>query len=995
MRQKGNAITVLTAVLLSAWVGVASPSPQALKAALPPAKKPTRVVESELLLGQGEITQKTTAEMISMLKGFQSLIKSEVEPEKKAKLQLSQASTYLTLARQYRSAEKSKSGKVKKNSTEASQRAIGTLLPVIGDQRISPPLQARAHYLKGIAHLNLGQEKDAAASFSAAITLQPTATYAPALSLFLIETEIEQDHFQKALDLIQTHMTSYNESQKVLAIYKAAWCYVNLDNPNQAEKNFLMIAGKEAAGPFGHDALKDLAYLVTLHRDEKDIIRFSKENFKTQETQSEFLVQVYSYFQSQSTTKRKPEILAELTKNEKDPVKRLRILIATLKGMQRDYAAAEPFLQFKEISGEIDRLTWKTSLPGWTEMASDLEQELFHLIQAHVDTLNNKVKSPDPITTNIVADHLVETLAFHAKYYPNSSEHENTMQTWLRVCDEQKNARCASLAAAKILEEKKLSPALKQSALFVQLKALDNLAAEDPAAKEKLKKALESYLSEKKPDKDWYQVAKRLTTLLNETKNYKASIPWLEKIHQSEQSTESFFRLQSARYQNEDYLTVANSQFRLTEDQFSQDARVLAREAHLKIAQKNLKGDNFEAYAQSVVEFLKTNPDPERADLARKSLIEQYAQRKMWKNATEQLMIVKPQNRVKDYAATSALVGTALLKQGDFSKAHQIVDNWTPKSGAAELEPIVTASEIATGRPIHAIHDDKVREYHLGQAALGNPGIAIRYFELNKTKTEADKKILLLALQVEKRTMTPVLTAKQKVLLKGFYEGIHNLPPAPTLKSLKAIAFPSPKMPKASYESTAQAAAEKVRALRPLIAKDLEGQSPESQLQLLAAAQEAEKRVASSLLKAPLPDGIEKSQIVEYKKAIADLASEFQKQGTEYEKITAKIRARVNSEPTALAFPDLGQWPTYKSDLKEVLGRLIEQGQATAALFVLDQWRADNTITADAHAEMRCRLLFSLGTNPAVSNYLASELVATGQKDLLEKWKSLIKVKGN
>lgn len=955
-------------------------------------KKPGRVVQADLLISQGELTGKSTKELISMIKGFQTLIQSERNAEKRAKLSLSEAGTYLALSAAYRAKDRLTAVE-KRNERDANRKVVANLGPVLAAGALPPAQRSRAAYYVGLAQLNLNNEEAAAASFRQAIDIDPAANYGQALSLFLAEQSFEKDRYQEALDIFQRHLNKYNESQRTLAIYKMAWCYVNLNNLDQAEKQFLTIAGKEAAGPFGYDALKDLAYVVTLHRDESDIIRFAKSNFKdNRDAQGEFLVQVYGFFQSQSSTKRKPELLAELTKIEKDPVKRLQILVSTLRGSQREYAATEPYNEFITVRDEIEKIGWKPGLPRWGEMANDLEQELFHLIRAHVDTLSGKIKTVENLEPGVVTDRLVQALFFHISYYQASRERENSYMLWIKVCEEQKKYKCSLEVSNRILEDAKTSANLRKTAQLSRLRALDNLVPENAALKPQLRQSLESFIGDRKPDADWALVAKRLVGLQQDEKKFGDAAALAAKLHQFEQSTESFFRLQYARFQAEQYADVVNADFKLTQDKFSEDARALAREANLKLAQKNLAGDKFEDYARNVTAFLKSNPDAEKADVARKNLIEQYLERKMYDRAGDEILNVPAARRMKAYGAQIQGLAQHLLKKGEFAKVAALTQDFASSPQKAALELAFASATVGlNGGAGLKIRDAKAREYIFGVWALTLPENLLKEFTAQAPRNETEKKLLLLALQVDQKRLDPAVPARFRAALRGVYDGpAAAAGPARTLRDLDRISFPTAKTAKAKYETQAQAAAEKVRALRPRVVKDLEGRAPAEQLEILKAAEKAEERTADVLVNAPLPDGLAKNQVAEYKAAIAELAGEFSKQAAEYRKIAAGVEktAAAAGPASPLAFPALDRWPTPKGEAADVVGQLLRKKQPAGALIALDQWKADG-LAANAYFELRTRILFSQPANPGLARYVASELNELGQKDLFERWKNL------
>lgn len=336
-------------------------------------------------------------------------------------------------------------------------------------------------------------------------------------------------------------------------------------------------------------------------------------------------------------------------------------------------------------------------------------------------------------------------------------------------------------------------------------------------------------------------------------------------------------------------------------------------------------------------------------------------------------------------------VSTELLKRADFQKVKTLTKDWklSPQASELEVKYSVAVVGLAAGQTMDTklpLDNPKTREYILGIWALTHPPRVLNFLRNNPPRSENEKKLLLLALQIQQKSNDPQIPKYFRSVLSDIYESPKITGVAGSIAKFKRIIYPSSRSQMAVYETQAQAAAQTVRNLRTAVAQDLQGRSTDQQIAVLMHAEAAEDKVSDVLLKAPLPKGLTAQQTTEYRQAIAELAGEFKTQAQEYRKLLANLQKTLPPVPPS---PSLARWPAFRGDATQWIESCLSKKQFAGALIVLDQWKTQADLSSAEYFEMRARILFSVSENPVLRRYILNELTVAGQTQLIEKWKSL------
>lgn len=959
-------------------------------------KQPGRTSTQEYMLGVGEADTKNDKELINMIRGFSYLVKEEKSEDRKANYALSISSSYLALARYYR--VKTKFGpQEKKNEATANERVLKYLEPVIASKKLDVRTKAKAAYYQGLAYINQGFFDKAQEKFLLSLNFHKESAFAPSISLYLAESKFEKEKYEEAINFYKAYFDRLTDQQKALSIYKTAWCYINIGDLVKAERFFISLIGKKASGSFGDDAVKDLAYLVTLTRNETQIIEFSVREFgKREDVRVNFLTEVFFYFQSQSGNKKKPILLAELLRIEKDPPKRFKILASSFRSSQKPFASMGTYEEFARIKKEVELNHFKPGLAEIKDSAAEIETEVTGYIKANYDTVIGKVKTPETIKSSEVFRQFEEVLNFHL-YYFRGPDREKSYQVWISACDRMMNSACLYKVSKRIQSEKEISPELKKDADLMLLKALEQLAGKEPKYRDELIGELERFIaSRQETEKEWKTAATKLTLLYNEKKEFLKSLPLLDKLHNINKNSESYFRLQFARFELGQFDELVKQNESYADDKFMKDARNLLRESHLKLATKAQETNQFDQYKAHLQAFLALKPDEAKADLARKNYIGQLIEKADWKAVHEEFKALPMKKRISPVYVkelTRSLV--EFIKDAEFAWVQELLHGIPKESYKGNLGLLWLSSELAVKqgdidfqgpwKDLTNYH----RTYGLGILALTKPQKVIDSFQTKPPTSEKEKKLLLFSYQMRDKNPQPNLDPWAQKVLKGMVEGrVSTSGESSSEKKYSQVEFPKSSFGPKRYERYTQVAVESIRFIRRRVLKDVEKVDPSGKIRVLLKAIEHEKKMAEVIRAAPAPAGLDEAQTAEYKKGLGDLANEFDNQAVEFEKVKVAVEGKVKEdEKNRWPVPIQDQWPWPDKAWTSILREMVDKGNPSAALVCLDQRKSDESAGEEDYFQARSKILFSLGNHAVLSDYVKTELQQAKRDNLIAFWR--------
>lgn len=982
--------------------------------------KPRKTGVLGFLEGQGEAKAKTESELVDMIKGFRFLIDQEKPGLQRDNYLLAEASGYLALSRVYR-VKTQMSAKDREREKASNLRALKNTAEVFSSKFSSGEQQAKALFYGGLAQINLGDYEAARKSFLQSIGLNPSAPPAADMNLFVSENLFEKEKYEEALKQYGVFYKQYNNQQKALAIYKMGWSHLNLQRPQAAEKLLVLLAGQTWAGSFSEDAIKDLAFISSYFRSESEAIVFAESNFSAQlETRLQYLRELYLYFQNQSSTKKKPLLLNEILRLEKDPAKRMQILIATMKSSQYGAASSEPVQDLRRIQQELTDLNITPKSKVMEKIGPELETEVLVLVRSYADTLLGKVKAVEKINPEQLASTLIDLLKFHLGFFPESKERESSWKARLQVCTHLKNDLCTYETSHAILAEKS-GGGLDQMAQLELLRSLDELTKKDVKFRDELIQRLTLFLNDQTNDSNWLALAKRLTVLLNQDKKYQESLPWLIRIQEIEKSSESKYRVLWVRYEMGQHAEIANEPMSFGADKFGEDTKSLVRESFLHLANKAKAELRQADYERNLKSFIELSDDSKKKNLGIQNLIQSMLDSKKWDEAIKEVNRLSKQERGSDvFRGQITFLANRLVEQDRFDDVEKVLLVEDASKVSSPVSPSNAASKTGKTSKVQQLEStafefqesltdlakarwdqfsirrsrlsNQDKDYLDGVVALVAPKELLRIYEKATPETEFQRSAVFLALQINSNQAQPPVPPH---LVKPLAQlGKSNLfhRPSTILTDYQAVVFPKKTWAPKKYDRFAQDAVFRVRRIRKRIMKDLENRPFEMQKQILEAAIRSEASTGNMITESPVPAELDQVQVVQYVNGLKQLSVEFSGQSQEFQTLLSKLQQMATDQQLQkISAPDMQRWVWSNHPQREMVRKYISEKQFLRPLIVIDQMKASGALSAEVAANFRSGILLSANSNQMMANQVKVELEAAGQLSILEMWKGLLK----
>ena len=200
-------------------------------------KRRPKSVTDYVLHGAGDATKKSTKDLLRIIEGLRYLIANGRSDAQKSDLLLSRASAALAVARNYRlMPSKDTSGQAyEKQYLTMAKQDSENVMKLSG---VKPADKSKAMYYSGLSMIYLGDPNGAQKRFQEAIAFNPKSEFAPLMSLLVAEQSFEQEKYREAISEYRMFYNRLTAMQKVIAVYKTAWCQVNLQDFESAEKEF-------------------------------------------------------------------------------------------------------------------------------------------------------------------------------------------------------------------------------------------------------------------------------------------------------------------------------------------------------------------------------------------------------------------------------------------------------------------------------------------------------------------------------------------------------------------------------------------------------------------------------------------------------------------------------------------------------------------------------------------------------------------------------------
>ncbi|HPI39967.1 MAG TPA: hypothetical protein PLJ21_04135, partial [Pseudobdellovibrionaceae bacterium] len=496
----------------------------------------------------------------------------------------------------------------------------------------------------------------------------------------------------------------------------------------------------------------------------------------------------------------------------------------------------------------------------------------------------------------------------------------------------------------------------------------------------------------------WLILAKRLTVLLNEEKQYALSLPWLVKIHEKENTSESLYRLQYAKFESGDFKGVVENKYILPKDENGLKVQKLISESYIRLAEVSINKDDFSNYEKNISSFLESNTDQEKTSAAKLDYLDRLLERKEIEKVYAELKKMNFDSRFnKTFGKTTLRLQSVLMKNMDWLKVESLyVDHGTSLLSPDQKNQYLF-SIFAQNRNLSEVEfkmllslNPSERDYYLGLIVVTKPDLYIEIYKKSKFESNKEKSFLLLAHQIKQGKSEPDLDPNDELILQEIIPVRMKNKNPKSIAYLDKIVIPTPAFSPKKFENYLKDAIYRVRRSRKMIAEDLKNTNFQRQTLILEKASTVEKSLADSIVNSPVPPDLDEAMKSEYASKLSELSSEFTSQSSEYDKIRTNIEKEMTNKISQNArLMNLDLWPWPKNSKIEPVEKAIGSRGFILSFLILDQLRNNKEITTEEYFEAKSRMNLLVISNEFAVEYLFSELSQFDQTSLLKKWEQI------
>ncbi|MCM2323818.1 MAG: hypothetical protein NDJ90_11215, partial [Oligoflexia bacterium] len=721
----------------------------------------------------------------------------------------------------------------------------------------------RAHSIIGLSQLYLDQPRQARENFLEVLKMNPRAENAGWIGLFLAEDFFEEGKYADAANYYRTYYQKMSQQQREQALYKLAWCYINLHNEKKAEDLFVYLIKSNAGSGIAKDSSRDLAYLITHKRNPGDLIRTTETVFKRVEDRIEFLNHARANLEAQEAVELHSRVVERLLELETNNENKLQLLLANLRVTRKLYASRQHMAAFLKLVDFMNASKIGPTSREFVSVQPVVDNELRFLMKGYVDCFAQRAKTPENITRVELGNSMKRQFGFYIEYFPESKLRPSAVNLWLDVCVDLKDWPCVDRAAELVLNERETLAPYIGRAYLDQLAALEALArsTKEAGVREDLKarrlKRMKEFVLGFEKSPQWIRVARLYTEVLAEKGEHAETISLLDRIYQKEPDPDGFFRLQWARYKATEYAAVLDDKRlkgkpepRLVE---------LWRESALALAMASRKNKEDDAYRSNIKRFLGLNPDERKADVARQDFMQFLVEKESWNELVSELMALPEAKREsKAFAPAVQRAWQASVEQGRFREATLLSTSKSKRVDREMLNRRITVQLIKGQVPSQ---DDlnrlssAQREYILGLLAVAKPAAAVSILKASPPRNRQEKDILALSVRMRAGQWDLFRTPEREKLLGARFpfKVPESTAQLPCEKKINRLPFPTMQMKGKRLAAVTQELIVGTRRVRLSVSKEIAGKELARQLRAVEAARDLEKKVAEVVLASPAP----------------------------------------------------------------------------------------------------------------------------------------------
>jgi hypothetical protein len=631
----------------------------------------------------------------------------------------------------------------------------------------------------------------------------------------------------------------------------------------------------------------------------------------------------------------------------------------------------------------------------------NLENDIEYIIKIFSEGYLGKIKSPENLSKEILANNLKGLLSFHATYFYQSKKMDILKNLLIDVCADTQDSYCLESIKKELIAKK--DPKYLGSFQRVSLElisSLDKMYEKDPVKFEiPLMNACLEFLNSFPKESNSTVLHKKVIAMHLKKDRFKEAVVHTRIVFEAEPTAENLYKFWFCVFNLKDYQTIVKS----TEDaRFPENQRgqlnELKREASLKLAMTGIEKGDFGSYEANLKQFLSSRPPADKAIVAYVDYFNRLVEKKLYTKLSEEWLILDPtlKNSKEFYpmrirALQEMIRDSLFTEKMTFGEVSENTDlNYLTQAFLSASSAYPTEADF----PKIDKMDPAKKEYYLSSLGLVNPDPVIRYFAQKKQINENEKNIYYLALTLKNGNTNFSLSKDEYEKLKGVApDKMSTSLDLKTESRMKAAVYPPPGMKAAKYNKYIEDLVYVVTRVRNAWKVEFPTISVQMQVSILPKLIELESKTAEAIANSPPPDNLTKQQIGDYKKGLMGLAEDYKHQSEEYQKIYEGLKQRneaAESQEKASELPeaDMNAWVWPNEPIVNRVRELVRVGNAFGALLFLDHHYGAKAIQGMSYYKTRAGFLLTVNKSLAMRNFVRQELTNAGDvgRDMLLNW---------
>jgi hypothetical protein len=850
-------------------------------------------------------------------------------------------------------------------------------------------------FIRGSIHQELDAESKMIEDFATAIKIDQKLPQATSMGLILGETYFDKENYREALAWYQKLKNQYDHDQRSVADFKSGWSWLLMKEQKNAQYYFLRVANQKQTESFREDSVKALAYLVSQNRSEAWIVEFAKKSLVDEPLRIVFLGAVIQNSYNIDKTKVPYQLFNELFKRTQAPQAKIKVLVQLITFERREIATMGQKRAFDYLDSLVKKnsqLPWRDYIKETTSLEPDLRGYIQNFSDYYVGNVPNKVMKLDK---KVVVDTLHKQLIFFSRNLMTEETKKPTINLWLDLIHREESLPMVN-DVIELLSQINPPPHNEiERARLEKLAIVDGQAQKNKELTKPLIVEIESFLGTYPASQEKSRLLNRLAELYMIDSHFDKALPYLQQLFEIQKNETNAYNVIWSLFKMDKFAEVVANPIL---GSFAKSAKIkeVYRESHLKLAQAaQLSGDES-AYQENIIKFLSLNPTQEQSNVVKASFMNGL----LLKNdltgyCAQRASLNEKEKDSKLIHETEELALDKMFLLGPLINCH-----WSKKKGNSKREFKMILYEKAMRRKLTPEVEKSLFRLNVDQQvllfslmAMAEPQKMLQ-LEFPKKSPEAVKDMIWLALQVSQSNMNPSVPANLEPLVRSKMGKTPQFKNTSTIaKIVKEATFPIDKMKVEKFSKLLEDLIYRSKLVKTKFQKESATLADATKRDVLELASDFERKIAQSIRKSPMPEGLTKEELDGYQVELDKAAVDFDKQAEEYDKALGDVKARIwvqEQEAQSEKVPEIKpeNWLWQGDEYQRISQNFKEYG-AFYTLLKLETSRGQQVLTDLDYARMRGGALLLVKNNDFMRGLIRRELVALNAFNLIDEWKAI------